>query len=151
MPAAHAVHLRVVLQASPPSGVLLVANRLRLYGRRHSPVATTAFWAVLVLREASRAAVGKATSRAALSALLSLSYLATAPGRIASRRSDQALDQSARLDSRPAKPVAVRLAHSAALPMRTRAGLTARCLARGQDPAGVEHRYRGPLDPAFRS
>lgn len=80
VPAAHAVHLEGGSAGKPALWRLLVANRLRLYGRRHSPVATTAFWAVLVLREASRAAVGKATSRAALRALLSLSYLRDRPG-----------------------------------------------------------------------
>ena len=44
------------------------------------PVATAAFWVVLVGREGSRALLGKETSRAALRGLLSPRYLRQTPG-----------------------------------------------------------------------
>jgi hypothetical protein len=46
-------------------------NRVRLFRRRNGRVRTAAFWAALVTREASRAALGKRTSQAAVRALLS--------------------------------------------------------------------------------
>jgi len=80
VPTAHAVHLEGGSAGNPALWRLLVVNRLRLYGRRHGPVATAAFWAVLVGREASRALLGKRTSRAALRALLSPGFLRETPG-----------------------------------------------------------------------
>ncbi|WP_372593640.1 glycosyltransferase family 2 protein [Actinotalea sp.] len=80
VPTAHAVHLEGGSAGSPALWRLLVVNRLRLYGRRHGPVATAAFWAVLVGREGSRALLGKRTSRAALRALLSPRFLRATPG-----------------------------------------------------------------------
>ena len=80
VPTAHAVHLQGGSAGDPALWRLLVANRLRLYGRRHGAVATAAFWAVLVCREGSRAVLGKRTSRAALRALLNPRYLRETPG-----------------------------------------------------------------------
>jgi N-acetylglucosaminyl-diphospho-decaprenol L-rhamnosyltransferase len=80
VPTARAVHLEGGSAGNPALWRLLVVNRLRLYGRRHGAVATACFWAVLVAREASRAALGKRTSRAAFRALVSLRYLRQAPG-----------------------------------------------------------------------
>ncbi|HMO11288.1 MAG TPA: glycosyltransferase family 2 protein [Actinotalea sp.] len=80
VPTARAVHLEGGSAGNPALWRLLVVNRWRLYAHRHGPVATTAFWAVLVLREASRAALGKATSRAALGGLLSPRFLRERPG-----------------------------------------------------------------------
>lgn len=80
VPTASAVHLEGGSAGNPALWRLLVANRLRLYARRHGRVATATFWLVLVLREASRAVLGKRTSRAALGALLSPRYLRQTPG-----------------------------------------------------------------------
>lgn len=80
VPTAHAVHLEGGSAGNPGLWRLLVANRLRLYSRRHGRVATGAFWLVLVGREGSRALLGKHTSRAALRGLLSPRYLRQTPG-----------------------------------------------------------------------
>ena len=80
VPTAHAVHLEGGSAGNPGLWRLLVANRLRLYSRRHGHVATACFWLVLVGREGSRALLGKRTSRAALRALLSPTYLRQVPG-----------------------------------------------------------------------
>lgn len=80
VPTARAVHLEGGSAGNPRLWRLLVVNRLRLFGRRHGRVATTAFWLVLVVREATRALLGKRTSRAALRALLSPTYLRQTPG-----------------------------------------------------------------------
>lgn len=80
VPTATATHLEGGSAGNPRLWRLLVANRVRLYGRRHGPLATAAFWAVLVVREASRAALGRRTSRAALRGLLSPAYLREVPG-----------------------------------------------------------------------
>ncbi len=71
VPAARATHLEGDSGASPVLWPLLVVNRLRLYRRRHGRARAAAFWLALVLREGSRSALGKPTSRAALSVLLS--------------------------------------------------------------------------------
>ncbi len=70
-PAAVAQHLEGGSAGSPSQWSLLVMNRVRLYGRRHAPVPTALFWLATVAREASRAVLGKETSRAALRDLLS--------------------------------------------------------------------------------
>lgn len=49
---------------------LLTVNRIRLYRRRHPRPATALYWCAVMLRELSRAALGRHTSRAAVSALL---------------------------------------------------------------------------------
>ena len=46
-------------------------NRIRLFQRRNGKIRTVAYWAASVSREASRAVLGKATSRAAVKALIS--------------------------------------------------------------------------------
>jgi N-acetylglucosaminyl-diphospho-decaprenol L-rhamnosyltransferase len=79
-PAARAVHLEGDSRVSPGLWTLLTLNKVRLYGRRHGRVATSAFWAALLLREASRAAIGKAPSRMATRALLSPARLREEPG-----------------------------------------------------------------------
>ncbi|MGV4981077.1 glycosyltransferase family 2 protein [Streptomyces sp. NRAIS4] len=78
-PTASAVHLGGDSQVSPRLWTLLTLNRVRLYRRRHGPVATAAFRAAVLLREASRAALGRAPARAAAAALLS-SKRAAVPG-----------------------------------------------------------------------
>lgn len=69
-PDAVAVHEGGESNTSPRLYALLTANRVRLYGRRHGRLATTAFWAALLIGEAARAVAGRATSRAAVKALL---------------------------------------------------------------------------------
>lgn len=80
VPSALAVHLGGGSATSPRLWPLLMVNRLRLFRRRNSRIRTLAYWAALVSREASRTVVGKATSRAALRALLSPRRLREMPG-----------------------------------------------------------------------
>lgn len=80
VPTAGARHIEGGSADNPGLWRLLVVNRVRLYRRRHGRVAAAVFWAVVVGREASRALLGKRTSRAALRALLSPSYLRQTPG-----------------------------------------------------------------------
>lgn len=80
VPAAGAVHLEGGSAASPRLWTLLTLNRVRLFARRHGRAHTALFWAVLLLREASRAVLGKPTSRLAVRALLSPARLRERPG-----------------------------------------------------------------------
>ncbi len=59
---------------------LLVLNRVRLYRRRHGALATAAFRAAVLLRETSRAALGRPAARAAAAALARPGALRTTPG-----------------------------------------------------------------------
>jgi hypothetical protein len=59
---------------------LLTLNRVRFYRRRHNAVATSVYWAMVLLREASRAALGNRSSRMATKALLSARRLRERPG-----------------------------------------------------------------------
>jgi GT2 family glycosyltransferase len=70
VPTAVAQHLKGDSAVSQRLWSLLVLNKARLYSRRHGPVPSVLFWLALVVREGSRAALGKATSRAALQDLL---------------------------------------------------------------------------------
>lgn len=79
-PAAEAVHLEGGSGTSPGLWRLLVLNRVRLYRRRHGPVRGAGFWAALLLREGTRAAIGRRPSRAAVRALLSPARLRERPG-----------------------------------------------------------------------
>ncbi len=74
-PAAAAVHLGGRSRVSPRLWTLLTVNRVRLHRRRHGVAAGAAFWAAVLLRELSRALLGKAPSRAAAATLLSPSRL----------------------------------------------------------------------------
>lgn len=67
---ATAQHLKGESAVSPRLWSLLVANKARLYARRHGPLSSMLFWLALVARESSRAVLGKRTSRAALIDLL---------------------------------------------------------------------------------
>ena len=69
-PQAEAIHLEGDSRVSPGLWTLLMMNRVRLFRRRHGVAATASFWAALVVREASRAAMGKRTSRSALRNLI---------------------------------------------------------------------------------
>lgn len=71
VPTARAVHLEGGSAVRPSLWRLLVLNRVRLYAKRHGPVATAAFWFATLLREATRAVRGRPTSRAAVRALVS--------------------------------------------------------------------------------
>jgi GT2 family glycosyltransferase len=70
VPTAQAVHLEGDSAGSPELWPLLVLNRVRLFRRRNGIPRAIAFWWAVVLREASRAALGRATSRAALRRLV---------------------------------------------------------------------------------
>jgi GT2 family glycosyltransferase len=59
---------------------LVVANQVRLYRQRHGWAATAAFWVVTLLRETSRAALGRPSSRAAAAALVDPRRLAAPRG-----------------------------------------------------------------------
>ncbi len=69
-PDAIAVHLGGESGISPNLRALLVVNRITLYRRSHSFAATTLFWLIAVLREASRVLRGHRASRRALAALI---------------------------------------------------------------------------------
>jgi N-acetylglucosaminyl-diphospho-decaprenol L-rhamnosyltransferase len=70
VPGAQAVHLEGDSARSPKLWALLATNRVRLFRLRHGLIRTILFWATTILREASRAAIGKRTSRAAVRALM---------------------------------------------------------------------------------
>jgi GT2 family glycosyltransferase len=71
IPSARAVHLEGGSAQSPGLWTLVMLNRVRLFSRRNGTIRTMAYWGALVSREASRAVLGKATSRAAVKALVS--------------------------------------------------------------------------------
>jgi N-acetylglucosaminyl-diphospho-decaprenol L-rhamnosyltransferase len=73
------VHLEGGSAGSPRLWPLLVANQVRLYAGRHGRLATTGFWAATLLREVSRAVLGRHANRAAVRVLL-------APARLRSPR-----------------------------------------------------------------
>jgi GT2 family glycosyltransferase len=79
-PDAVAVHLEGEAAVSPKLWTLLTLNRVRLYQRTHTAPAVAAFWGASVLREASRALLGRATSRAAVRALVSPARMRAKPG-----------------------------------------------------------------------
>ncbi|MFG2968197.1 glycosyltransferase family 2 protein [Streptomyces sp. NPDC048288] len=79
-PTAEAVHLGGDSQVSPRLWTLLTLNRVRLYRRRHGPLATAAFRTAVLLRETSRAALGRPASRAAAAALARPGSLRKTPG-----------------------------------------------------------------------
>ena len=80
VPDAHAVHLEGDSRQSPGLWALLTLNRVRLYRRRHGRFSTGAYWAALLLRESSRALLGKRPSRAAARDLISPARLREVPG-----------------------------------------------------------------------
>lgn len=79
-PAAEAVHLGGDSRVSPRLWTLLTLNRVRLYRMRHHALATAAFRAAVLLREGSRAALGRPASRAAAVALLRPGAVRATPG-----------------------------------------------------------------------
>lgn len=80
VPTARAVHLEGASASSPRLWSLLVANRLRLFRRRHSAVGGALFWLAAMLREGSRSVLGHAIARSAVSVLLRPSLLAAPRG-----------------------------------------------------------------------
>jgi N-acetylglucosaminyl-diphospho-decaprenol L-rhamnosyltransferase len=79
-PHANARHLEGDAATNPPLWALLTLNRVRFYRRRHNVVAAGVYWAMVLLREASRAALGNRSSRQATKALLSARRLRERPG-----------------------------------------------------------------------
>lgn len=79
-PRARAVHLEGGSATSPTLWPLVTVNWVRLYRRRHGRLPTTLFWSAVVLRELSRSALGRATSRNAVRALLNPRRLTAPPG-----------------------------------------------------------------------
>ena len=75
VPTAVAVHLGGDSTTSPRLWSMLVANRVKLFAGRHGPLRSAAYWTALLAREASRAVLGRATSRRAVRTLLSPSAL----------------------------------------------------------------------------
>jgi GT2 family glycosyltransferase len=71
VPAAKATHLGGQSTTSPTLWSLLVANRVKLFSGRNGRVRSAVYWGALLLREMSRAALGKRTSRRAVRTLLS--------------------------------------------------------------------------------
>lgn len=90
LPTAHAVHLEGGSADNPSLWALVTKNRVRLYRRRHGPVATSVFYLALLLREASRAALGRRTSREAVAWLVSPSRMKEVPGPWSLARRDRA-------------------------------------------------------------
>jgi hypothetical protein len=70
VPTTLAVHLGGESTTSPGLWSLLVANRVRLFAKRHGRVHTAVYWSMLLLREGTRALLGRRTSRRAARALL---------------------------------------------------------------------------------
>lgn len=87
VPAARAMHLGGESTTSAALWALLVANRVRLYARRRGPLRATAYWALVLLRESSRAVLGYPTSRRAVRTLLS-------PRRMRARRGPDWLERA---------------------------------------------------------
>ncbi len=79
-PQARATHLEGGSATSATLWPLVTVNWVRLYRRRHGVFPTIVFWVAVVLRELTRAALGRHTSRHALRALLSPRRLTAAPG-----------------------------------------------------------------------
>jgi N-acetylglucosaminyl-diphospho-decaprenol L-rhamnosyltransferase len=79
VPSTQAVHLGGESTTSPALWSLLVANRVKLFAKRHGPVRTALYWSMLLLREGTRALLGRRTSRRAARALVD-------PGRLLGAR-----------------------------------------------------------------
>ncbi|MFO7250720.1 MAG: glycosyltransferase family 2 protein [Actinomycetes bacterium] len=69
-PAAVAEHIGGASGVDPRLASLLVVNKVRLFARRHGPVASAAYFLAVALGEALRALAGRRTSRAAIAALV---------------------------------------------------------------------------------
>jgi N-acetylglucosaminyl-diphospho-decaprenol L-rhamnosyltransferase len=80
VPTAHAVHLEGGSATNPALWPLVVRNRVRLYRRRHRLFPSLVFYAAVLCREATRAVLGRDTSRAALKLLLNPARMREQPG-----------------------------------------------------------------------
>ncbi|MDQ2852542.1 MAG: glycosyltransferase family 2 protein [Actinomycetota bacterium] len=80
VPSAHATHLTGGSATSPASWALLSANKVRLYTRRRGHLRGAAFYLAVLVREVSRAALGKSTSRAAVRELVTMPLRNEKPG-----------------------------------------------------------------------
>jgi len=70
VPDAEAVHLEGGSGVSDRLWVLQVTNRIRLFRRRHGALPTRLYWLATLLREGTRALLGRSNSRAATRALV---------------------------------------------------------------------------------
>lgn len=86
VPSARAMHLQGDSGKSPGLWTLVMLNKVRLFHRRNGKIRTAVYWAALVSRELSRAVLGKATSRAAVKALVNPKRLAEPRGPHSVRR-----------------------------------------------------------------
>ena len=80
IPTAHAVHLEGESRIAPPLWALLTVNRIRLYRRRHTLASTAVYYSVVLMRELSRAVLGRRPNQVAVRALLSPRRLRETPG-----------------------------------------------------------------------
>ena len=80
VPTARAIHLGGESTTSPGLWSLLVANRVKLFAQRRGRLLAVPYWSVLLLREGSRAVLGKQTSRRAVATLLDPRRLASPRG-----------------------------------------------------------------------
>lgn len=86
--AAEVMHPGGQMSRSPWLWSLLAVNRVKLYARNHGPLATAAYWSVVVLNEAVRAALGRPTHQAAFRALLRWRPILSVRGAAARREPD---------------------------------------------------------------
>lgn len=80
VPEAEATHLEGGSSSTPDLWALLVANRVRLFRRRNGTAAAAVFWLLTLMRETSRAVLGRRTSRAAVRVLTRPALLRHPPG-----------------------------------------------------------------------
>jgi N-acetylglucosaminyl-diphospho-decaprenol L-rhamnosyltransferase len=80
VPTAQATHLESGSGISHGLWTTQVLNRIKLFRRRHGRLATALYWLATLIREATRASLGRGNSRAAAWALLSPSRLHAVPG-----------------------------------------------------------------------
>lgn len=80
VPTASAMHLEGGSGASPGLRALMAVNRVRLFRRRNGMLRGTAYWASILIREVSRAAIGDKGSRPTVRALTSPTRLRDSPG-----------------------------------------------------------------------
>jgi N-acetylglucosaminyl-diphospho-decaprenol L-rhamnosyltransferase len=80
VPTAHATHLQGGSGSSHGLWTMQVLNRIKLFRRRHGRLATALYWLATLIRETTRAVLGRRNSRAAARALLSPSGFRSVPG-----------------------------------------------------------------------
>lgn len=80
VPTAHAVHLQGGSVAEPGLWALVARNKVTFYRRRHGLVLGVAYWAIMVVREATRGVLGRPTNRAATRELIRMAMVRDAPG-----------------------------------------------------------------------